>query len=368
MTAVVVFLTVYGQQRSGSMSHLANVPFRIRLENAPVFLVRYIGKILWPVSLACFYPYDRHPAVVRVMASALLLGAISLFAIRERKRRPWLLAGWLWFVVALLPNIGLLQAGRQSIADRFTHLPMMGLAAALACTKLPRSKVATALTCGALVVLASLTWRQIGYWHDSYRLFEHAISVEDSDFMRASLADTLFKDQRYGEAERHLLVALRLAPERAGHHNMLGNVLFRANRLDEAAREARAAVRLAPDDIACAETLGLVLLYQADYAGAIAQFDRAVRLGAPSDPVATELSDMGASVASHGQPREAEPLIRRAVELNPLLVQARRNLVLLLQDQGRVEEARQALADAIRATGPQAQYEDRARELEVEPR
>ncbi len=358
MTAVVMVLTVYGQQRSGSMSHLAAVPFWIRLENAPIFLMRYLGKVLWPVNLACFYPYDKRPAALWVAACTLLLCAITALAIRERKRWPWLLVGWSWFLVALLPNIGSLQAGRQSIADRFTHLAMIGLTVAVAGANPLRNKVAAASAYVLLAVLTCLTWRQIGYWHDSYRLFEHAIAVEDSGYMRGVLAVTLIGDQRYAEAEPHLRVALRLAPDRSEHHNDLANVLFRTDRLAQAADESRIALRLAPNDMTVAETMGLILLYQADYGGAIAQFDHAVRLGAPSAPVATELSDMGAAVASRNQAREAEPLIRKAVELNPLLVQARRNLVLVLEDQHRPEEARQALEQAIQATGPRPEYRD----------
>jgi Flp pilus assembly protein TadD len=358
MTAAVMFLTVYGQQRSGSTSHLAGVPFWIRLENAPIFLVRYLGKVLWPVNLACFYPYDKHPAALSVAGSALLLSAITFLAFRQRKRWPWLLVAWLWFLVALLPNIGLLQAGRQSIADRFTHLAMIGIAVAVAAANPFRNRTAAVSACAALVVLTCLTWRQIGYWHDSYRLFEHAISVEDNDYMRGVLAVTLIQDHRDAEAEPQLLAALRLAPDSAEHHNNLANILLRTDRLDRAAAEARTAQRLAPDDISVAETMAVILLHQADYRGAIAEFDHAVRLGAPSAPVATELSDMGASVASRGRAREAEPLIRKAVELNPLLVQARRNLVLVLDDQHRPDEARAALAAAIQATGRQPQYED----------
>lgn len=104
--------------------------------------------------------------------------------------------------------------------------------------------------------------------------------------------------------------------------------------------------------------MGRILFRQANYTGALQQFGHAVELGADSAAVATALNDMGASVASRGQPRDAEPLIRKAVELNPSLVQARRNLVLVLEDQGAAIEAAKALAQAIQATGPQPQYRD----------
>ncbi len=370
MTAAVMFLTVYGQRTSGSMSHLADVPFLTRLQNAPVAYVRYIGKMLWPVNLSCFYGYDRNPAAIWVVDCALVLGAMTVIAVLERHRRPWLLVGWLWFLVALLPNIGLLQAGRQSIADRFTHLAMIGVAVAVVFTVADwmgtdpfRRKASAMLACGTLALLAALTWRQIAFWHDSVRLFEHAISVEDSDYVRGVLAATLITDHRYSEAEPHLMVALRLAPDRWEYHNNLANVLMRTGRLGKASEEGAIALRLGPNDIPPNETMGAIFLRQGDYSGALACFDHAARLGANPVPLAAELNDTGASLASRGQPREAEQLVRGALELNPSLVQARRNLVLVLEDEGRREEATRALEAAIQATGRQRQYEDLAREL-----
>jgi tetratricopeptide (TPR) repeat protein len=370
MTAAVMFLTVYGQKVSGSMSHLADVPFRIRLENVPLSYVRYIGKILWPVSLSCFYAYDRHPAAAWVAASLLGLCAISVLVAWQRHCRPWLLVGWLWFLIALLPNIGLLQAGRQSIADRFTNLAMIGVAVAVvftvsewAGTSRLRKRVAAVSICGTLAVLAALTMRQIGFWHDSVRLCERAISVEDGDYVRALLGATLIAERRYGEAEPHLRLAVRLAPERAEHHNNLANVLLQTGRPDQAATEEAIALRLAPNDMSVAETMGRIFFRQANYGGALQQFGHALELGADKAAVATALNDMGASAASRGQPREAEPLVRKAVELNPSLVQARRNLVLALEDQGRRNDAAKALEEAIHDTGPQLQYEDLADQL-----
>jgi Flp pilus assembly protein TadD len=372
MTAAVMFITVYGQRVSGSMRHLADVPFCIRLENAPISYVRYIGKILWPASLSCFYAYDRHPAAVWAAASALVLCGVSALAVWQRERRPWLLVGWLWFLIALLPNIGLLQAGRQSIADRFTNLAMIGVAVAVmftvsewAGTSHFRKRVAVVSASATLAVLAALTVRQIGFWHDSLRLCEHAISVEDGDYVRALMATTLIEAHRYADAEPQLRAAIRFAPERAEHHNNLANVLLETGRLGEAAEEESIALRLAPDDISVAETMGRIFFRQANYAGALQQFSHAAELGADRAALATALNDMGASVASRGQPRDGEPLIRKAAELNPSLVQARRNLVLVLADQGRRDDASRALAEAVHATGRQPEYQDLARDLGV---
>ena len=304
----------------------------------------------------------------------VLLAAITALAIAQRKRRPWLLVGWCWFVVAVLPNSGIIQAGQQSMADRFTHLGTIGLTIAVVWTAVdwagadPRRRKLTAWAAGAvLLALSVLTVRQIGFWRDTETLFTHAIAVEDSAYMRANLAETLTTQGRHAEAERHLVAAVRLAPLRFEHHNNLANLLLKAGRLDEAARETAVALQLNPNHLAVVQTAGLVFLRKEDYAAALAQFARAIPLGGDPVAISAKLSDAGASLASHGRPREAGPLIRRALELNPRLVQARRNLVLVLVDQGRATEARAALDDALRATGPQAAYRDLERELEGGP-
>ncbi|MGO9095486.1 MAG: hypothetical protein ACLQGV_09710, partial [Bryobacteraceae bacterium] len=122
MAAAVTALTVVGQVRAGAIRYLADVPLGARLATAAVSYARYLGKVLWPVDLACFYPYRRDWPAAAVAVSVILLAAITALTIMQRKRRPWLLVGWCWFVVAVLPNSGIIQVGRQSMADRFTHL------------------------------------------------------------------------------------------------------------------------------------------------------------------------------------------------------------------------------------------------------
>jgi tetratricopeptide (TPR) repeat protein len=367
LSVVVMWLTVYGQKQSGSMSHLAGIPAWVRVENVAVFYTRYIGKMLWPVNLGCFYAYGGPPGPALAIGAALGLLIVTVVAVRMRHRWPWLPVAWCWFLVALLPNIGLLQAGRQSIADRFTNLAMIGVSIGIACSLSGWAgagqlrKGAVAVSMGTiLVVFAFLAVRQIGFWHDSIRLFEHAISVEDSDYIRGNLATTLMSQRRYAEAEPHLALAAQRSPLISDYHSNLANVLLRTGRPDQALGEAAIALKLAPKSIPAVETMGLILFRQGDSRGTLQHFDRAVRLGAPIVPMATELNDMGASLASRGRPQEAEPLVRRALELNPRLVQGWRNLALLLADQNRPEEARAVLQEAVFATGQQAAYDNLA--------
>jgi tetratricopeptide (TPR) repeat protein len=364
MTVLVVCLTIYGQRQSGSMAHLAGVLAWVRVENVAVFYMRYIGKILWPVNLACFYPYSAPPDAVPVIAAVSGLLGITVVIFQLRRRQPWLLVAWIWFVIAVFPNIGILQAGRQSIADRFTHLGAIGLSVGIACAlshwtgaSALRERVGAGAAFAIVAALACLTVRQIAFWHDSVTLFEHAIGVEDSDYMQGDLATALMAERRYAEAESHLALAARRSPEVAEYHSNLANVLLRTGHLAQASTEAAVALRLAPDSIPAAETTALILFRQDDPAGTLRQFNHALELGAPKAPIGITLNDMGASLASRSRTREAEPLIRRALELNPRLVQGWRNLALLLIDEGRSGEAQTALQQAVVMTGRQAAYD-----------
>jgi protein O-mannosyl-transferase len=202
--AAVAVATVVGQQRDGATSLVPDLSLGTRLANVSVSYARYLGKMLWPLNLACHYPYERHLPLPLVLLSAALLIGLSVAAAAQWRGRPWLTVGWAWFVVTLLPNAGLVQSGRQAMADRFTHIPMIGIAMGLAWAVSEwagKQQVRRRATAGAaaavLVALALLSIRQIGYWHDSIGLFEHAITVDDSDYMRANLATTLMGQQRY---------------------------------------------------------------------------------------------------------------------------------------------------------------------------
>ena len=375
MAAAVMVLTVVGQQRDGATSLVPNLSLATRLANAAASYARYLGNMLWPVNLACHYPYERQFPLAWVLPCAALLVGLSIAAAAQRRRRPWLAVGWAWFVVTLLPNAGLVQSGRQAMADRFTHIPMMGIAMGVAWavsqwagTQRARRRAAVWAAAAVLVVFAFLTVRQIGYWHDSISLFEHAITVNDSDYMRGNLATTLMAQARYAEAEPHLLAAIRLAPSEVGYHQDLAVLLSKTGRLDEAAHESQMAIALAPRTALLVEFAGLVALRRGRYEDALAAMGRAVDLGSDTARVAAVLNDNGASLAAHGRPRDGEPLVRKAVQLDPALAQARRNLVLILMDERRAEEARESLRLAVDATGNRAEYSDLNQQLNVPAR
>jgi Flp pilus assembly protein TadD len=370
LTAVVSVLTVIGQQRDGATRLISNLAWGTRFSNAVVACSLYLGKMAWPLNLACHYPYRRELPPIWVMLSGALLIGITVVAITQWKNRPWIAVGWAWFIIILLPNAGLIQAGRQAMADRFTHIPMIGLVIGAVWTisdwigpSVARRKATFWAAMLVLAACAALTIRQIGFWRDSETLFRHAIAVTDSAYMRANLGTTLIEQGRYSEAEPQMQAAVRLDPSEPGYHQDLALILSHAGRLDEAARESSAAVALAPHDGMLVEFGGLLALRRGHYEEALSMIGKSVNYGSEPTHLAAVLNDNGASLASRGRPQEGEPLVREALQLDATLVQARRNLVLILLDEGRKDDARASLRSAVEATGHRPEYDDLDRQL-----
>ena len=191
MSLAVGMLTIIGQRDTGALA-LVEVPLSARLANATVSTMAYLGKMMWPVNLAAFYPYPPNLKPVTLGLCGVVLSGITVMAVFQRSRRPHLLFGWLWYLIFLLPSIGIIQAGRQSMGDRFTYWPMIGVAVAVVGESelwlqnrpalRPRAKW---FSVGVMSVLALLSWNQAGYWRDSVTLFEHSLSAGgDNEYIR----------------------------------------------------------------------------------------------------------------------------------------------------------------------------------------
>src|SRR6202171_2658649 len=198
----------------------ANLPLRWRITNALVSYAEYLRQFIWPVGLSPFYvhPENRLPGWEIVLACTLLL-AISALAIQQRRKRPYLIVGWLWYLVMLLPVIGIIQVGLQGHADRYTYLPQIGLCLAITWTvgdllgqKRARFLVSLAAA-GLIVALAFLAWRQTSYWRDTESLWRHALTVDpNNDVAHAGLAGILLTRGQTSEAIEHYERAIALRP------------------------------------------------------------------------------------------------------------------------------------------------------------
>jgi len=218
--------------KTGGMLSLAEVPLGARVENALVSYVRYLGLTFWPAGLAVYYPMPEKWAPAMVGGSLLVIVALGWVAVVTRRRAAYVSVGFAWFAIALLPVIGVLQAGAQAMADRFTYLPAMGLSVCLVWTAaavadgLPKGpRVATAVGAIVLVALSAATHAQLGHWRSSRALFERTLAVTDRNwFIHAVHGDALRDEGALDEAARHYEEALAIEPGLAKVHGALGAV------------------------------------------------------------------------------------------------------------------------------------------------
>jgi Flp pilus assembly protein TadD len=248
--------------------------------------------MLWPARLAYFYPHPATGAHVAPTfwivsgACVVLLAGLTWLVLRERRERPWLAIGWLWFAGMLVPMIGVVQVGAQAWADRYAYLPLVGLHIAVAWSvaeiveRRPRSIAIVAPAVAiALAGLAVATWRQAGTWKDSRTLFTHALAVTSHNPVAETHLGTLLNVAGdLDGAEARYREALRLAPEHADALSALGIVYAKRGDLVQAAEQFERAIAAAPEHADAQHNLGLVLRARGDLAGAEGRFREAVRL------------------------------------------------------------------------------------------
>ncbi len=238
----------------GAIADLGALTLPERLANAVVGYARYLGKTFWPAGLTAFYPYHPWPWT-RVAAAAALFATLTAGALGARRRWPWLTVGWLWWVACLLPVSGVLQAGGQAMADRYTYLASIGLTmvvvwavAELAPDRRWRRPALAALAAVAVAACSAGTRLQIPTWRDSAALFRRMIAVTpDNHFGELNLGTWLLGQGRPAEAILHLRHAIELRPEIALSHANLGRALRSTGDRAGAEAELRQAIRLAPE-------------------------------------------------------------------------------------------------------------------------
>jgi tetratricopeptide (TPR) repeat protein len=340
LSAAVGAATLFVQRATGSMRFGDAIPLGERLANAVDSYVVYVWKSLWPTGLAVFYPHPRSGLPpLRVAAAALALAAATGVALRLRRSRPWLLVGWLWYLGTLVPVIGLVQVGLQARADRYTYIPMVGLAIALAwgAADLCRGRAArrglAAAGAAAVAALAAAAFVQVGTWRDSVTLFERDLAIApESLIAHMQLATVHLRAGRYEQAEHHYRETYRLSPAE-GHANLvrfqfvMGDLHERRGDPAAAALRYREALRLDPKSRRANAALGLALLAAGRPDEARAPLERA-RGEPPAD--ARLLARLCYLAQSEGRHAEAVSLCREALRLDPRATAPRNNLAWLL--------------------------------------
>jgi protein O-mannosyl-transferase len=243
LSAFLAVLTFVWQQSGETVSSLEILPLNLRIANAFVSYIRYIGKILWPSGLAVIYPYFHINLLnAAVIICVLLFFLATVFCIYTGRRRKYAAVGWLWFAGTLVPMIGLVQAGSQSMANRYMYISILGLLIIavyaikdFAADKAGR-KIFISISAGVLLfIFGILTRMQIEHWQNDFTLFGYAIEVtKNNSIAEGNLGSALFKEGRYEEALPHLTEAVRISPLYSDARNNLGMVFMKLNKFEEA--------------------------------------------------------------------------------------------------------------------------------------
>ena len=337
LSAIASFITWRVQRGGGAVLEIAQLPLTLRIENAVIAYAQYLRQFFLPGGLAAIYPF--HPTAMAAAIATLVLVAITAAAILQRSKRPYLLIGWLWFLGTLVPVIGLVQVGIQGRADRYTYIPILGLAIAIAWL-VPRP----AILALAVPVWIAISYLQTGYWHDSVTLFRHTVEVTGDNWMALStLSNALIAENRIAEAEPYLRESLRLQPNLAMTRVNLATALSKRGDFRAAEEQYRIAVRLAPEDPDAQEGLGVVLIEQNRLDEAKTYLDEAVRLRPDH---ADSHYNLGRLYGLAGKAGRAIAEFSEALRLNPNDSAYRSNLAIahfnygsMLANQSRYEEA-----------------------------
>ena len=371
-------ITIYGQHKGGAMATLDKVPFFPRIENALISYIKYIVLMIWPHDLAILYPFPKAVPLWQAVGSGILLVTFSLAVFRYRNRFPYLVTGWFWYLITLLPVIGFIQVGGQALADRYTYIPLTGLFIAI-CWLVPdlmqgwrrREAILTALAVFIISSLAAVTWRQIGYWKDDLTLYRHTLAVTSGNYLilnnygialdeRGDLAGAygMFQETlrinprsamaynnlgalfvRWGNnpaAVEHYSRAIEINPQYAYARSGLGKALEGLGRTEEAIREYGEALRIDPGMAETHQNLAILMMKIGRRDEAMGHFEAALRL----NPASAKASiNMGVELAKSGRIEESLEYFNLAVSIDPDSVEAHFNRGVALAKLGRIDEA-----------------------------
>ncbi|MHC4476598.1 MAG: tetratricopeptide repeat protein [Planctomycetota bacterium] len=356
--SVIAAATVYFvQQRTIVARSFGEYPLLYRIENALVAYVAYIGKMFLPARLAIFYPHlFQNLMAWQSVGSAMLLVCVTVVVLAKLRRSPYLAVGWFWYLGTLLPVIGLIQVGSQSMADRYTYLPSIGIFIMVAwhCAGISpswrRRKVALAVSAGlVLAVLSVCTRLQLGHWRNNITLYKHAVTVVPDNSWAYSHLGHAWLEQRQQpvEAAKHFTEALRIVPNFPEAHSNLALALMQQGKLEDAIKHWSRAIELNPRYYRAHNNLGLALQQLGRTAQATEHFKLALEI--KPDQAETHLN-LGHAMVKLSDLEGAFKHYMEGLRINPQLVDARTysNLGALLLRQGQLDEAVQHCTEALR--------------------
>ena len=332
LAAFTINLSSSSVREYGIVLSMESVSMMLRIYNALVSYIKYLGKMIWPQKLAIHYPFPETIPLWQPFAAFMLLVIISGLFIKALKRAPYLAVGWLWYLGTLVPVIGLMQAGLwPAMADRWTYVPAIGIYILVAwgisdlAARWQFKKAWLSLAAASVLLVFMFTaWLQVRFWTDSIPLFEHALKVTTHNFVAHNNLGTALKDQgRIEEAINHYHEALRIFPGYANAHNNIGAAMEDQGKIAEAIHHYTEALRFDPDNALIHYNLGHVLGEQDRTGEAIRHYVKALQI---KPDFADAHNNLGIALLRLGKIKQAIGHMQEAVRLRPDSVLMQNNL------------------------------------------
>jgi tetratricopeptide (TPR) repeat protein len=322
--SILLSVITYLSQQSGNVINSEErFPLDIRIANAFVSYIRYIGKLIYPTGLAVFYPHPgRNLPNWQPAISFLLLVIISILVVWQIRRRPYLAVGWFWYLGILVPVIGLVQAGGQAMADRYTYIPLIGIYMMIAwiggevLERWRSLRIYAALLAGLIFcALLVATRTQVGYWQNDETLFSHAVKVTKNNHLaHYNLAKSFESKGQYDKAIENYKQVVQITPSDYETYNNMGAAFLTQGQFDQAVVSYSQSLKIKPDYAIAIYNLGLAKLKQGKYAEAVAQFTRALVI-TPNSPEA--YNELGNAYTGLGKYDLAIKNYEKAIKLKP---------------------------------------------------
>ena len=352
--AIFSILTIIAQQNVGALYPIEALPAKVRIANGLVSYASYIIKTVWPQNLAVFYP---HPLGILslwyVFWVSFAIVGVSFFSIRLFKQHPYLAVGWFWYLGTLIPVIGLIQVGAQSMADRYTYIPLIGLFIIVAwgmpdlLKKWHSNKII--LVVFAIILISAFsarTYFQITHWKNSISLFKNAINVTGNNSeSNNNIGIHLANAGRYEEAIYHYKEALKIKPNHVEALFNLGTALYDSGKTDEAILYLNKALITNPDHAYAHNNLANILYLRGKFEEAILHYKEAIKSN-PEYPAA--YANLANLLRFQGKFDEALFYFNKALEINPRHADTHYNFGILLINQHKLKEAVVHFAEAIK--------------------